>query len=70
MQSKAFLGSVFTLTRFLSSGRLTDVPPLRQAVMHVVKKLTSHEFYALLFALGVNWVTVYHGLKYSVNTQH
>ena len=39
----------------------TDVPPLRQAAMHVVKNLTGHEIYALLFALGVNSVAVYQG---------
>ena len=36
---------------------------LRQGVMHVVKKLTSHRFCALLFALGVNSVTVYQGIS-------
>ena len=31
--------------------------------MHVVKKLSSHGFCALLFVLGVNSVTVYQGLS-------
>ena len=31
--------------------------------MYVVKKLSSHGFCALLFALGVNSVTVYQGLS-------
>ena len=54
--------SQFSLKPFLSLGSiLTDVPPLRQAVMHVVKNLTGHEIYALLFALGVNSVAVYQG---------
>ena len=42
---------------------LPDVPPLRQGVMHVVKKLSCHRFCALLFALGVNSVTVDQGLS-------
>ena len=46
---------------------LTDVPPLRQGVMHVVKKIISHKSCALLFILGVSSVTVYHGSLWRFN---
>ena len=38
--------------------------------MPVVKKLSSRGFCALLFALGVNSVTVYQGLSNILLTRH